>query len=85
MISEKGLFFLADKGETVAQGKNHLLCTGVAGYMVVELEDALGLRVMAVGWINDVTVPQGVVCHDEATRPQQGQEGLKRSWGQVFE
>ena len=62
------MYFIED-GEAVAQGQDHGLYSWVAGYEVVEVEDAAGLVVelLAVE-VGDLAVPQGVVGDDEPAR-----------------
>lgn len=58
--------FLADDGQTVAQGEDDLLDTVVGGDVIVEATDACRLLVFGVCRIHDMPVPKGVVGDDEA-------------------
>ena len=53
--------FHANYSETISFGKNELLTTRVTGYVVIKAANGLSLDIVVVGWVDNVTIPQGVV------------------------
>ena len=68
--------FHADEAEAVAFGEDELLDAGVGRHVVVELADGLGLRVVVVGRVDDVTVPEHIVGQNDGTGMEIGEEKL---------
>ena len=62
--------FLSDECQTIAQRQDDYFHPRVVGNQVIECSDALSLMVTVVGWVDDVPVPQRIVCQNISARIQ---------------
>ena len=62
--------FLSDECQAIAQRQDDYFYPRVVGNQVIECSDALGLMVTVVGWVDDVPVPQRIVCQNISARIQ---------------
>ena len=62
--------FLSDECQAIAQRQDDYFYPRVVGNQVIECSNALGLMVTVVGWVDDVPVPQRIVCQNISARIQ---------------
>ena len=67
----KKLFFPVDDCQPIAQRENQFVKSRVGGYLVVEVAEGDGLLVAVVGRVDDVPVPEGVICQQPAADRQE--------------
>ena len=62
MCSAIYLFFPVDDGQPIAEREDEFVKARVCGYLVVEAAEGDGLLVAVVGRVDDMPVPEGVIC-----------------------
>lgn len=68
------VLFHTDEGKAVALGEDELLASGVTGHVVIEATNGLSLGIVVVGWVDNVTIPQGVVGQEERSAMAEREE-----------